>query len=173
MRLSRAQDPTADLFWAAGVQEPCRTPAQQKSAQPSAAVVSNPELSSPRYVLPGDLYVALQQLSDLELDRLVAATRHELQRRRRLMPSTPQSHAGGRIGADEHASEPSIATKASSEPRLSAELNVALKQGQVNAVRATFKAGIAPSRIARQFGINPMCARFWCPNFERLEDAGS
>jgi predicted transcriptional regulator len=29
-----------------------------------------------------------------------------------------------------------------------------LTQGQVNAVLATFKAGIAPSRIARQFGIS-------------------
>ena len=30
---------------------------------------------------------------------------------------------------------------------------VSLTQGQVNAVRAAFKAGITPSRIARQFGI--------------------
>jgi predicted DNA binding protein len=31
---------------------------------------------------------------------------------------------------------------------------VSLTQGQVNAVRAAFKAGITPSRIARQFGIS-------------------
>jgi DNA invertase Pin-like site-specific DNA recombinase len=29
-----------------------------------------------------------------------------------------------------------------------------LTRGQVNAVRAAFKAGIKPSRIARQFGIS-------------------
>jgi len=28
-----------------------------------------------------------------------------------------------------------------------------LTQGQVNAVRAAFKAGVTPSRIARQFGL--------------------
>jgi DNA invertase Pin-like site-specific DNA recombinase len=31
---------------------------------------------------------------------------------------------------------------------------VPLTQGKVNAVRAAFKAGITPSRIARQFGIS-------------------
>jgi len=31
---------------------------------------------------------------------------------------------------------------------------VPLTRGQVNAVRAAFKAGITPSRIARQFGIS-------------------
>jgi hypothetical protein len=31
---------------------------------------------------------------------------------------------------------------------------VSLRRGQVNAVRAAFKAGIKPSRIARQFGIS-------------------
>ncbi len=31
---------------------------------------------------------------------------------------------------------------------------VSLTRGQVNAVRAAFKAGITPSRIARQFGLS-------------------
>jgi hypothetical protein len=31
---------------------------------------------------------------------------------------------------------------------------VPLPQGKLNAVRAAFKAGITPSRIARQFGIS-------------------
>jgi predicted DNA-binding protein (UPF0251 family) len=31
---------------------------------------------------------------------------------------------------------------------------VSLTRGQLNAVRAAFKAGITPSRIARQFGIS-------------------
>jgi len=31
---------------------------------------------------------------------------------------------------------------------------ISLTRGQVNAVRAAFKAGITPSRIARQFGIS-------------------
>jgi transposase-like protein len=31
---------------------------------------------------------------------------------------------------------------------------VSLTQGKLNAVRAAFKAGVTPSRIARQFGIS-------------------
>jgi predicted DNA-binding protein (UPF0251 family) len=154
MRLSRAQDPTADVFWQAGAQELCRTSARQTSAQRPASVVSKTAISSPRYVLPGDLYAALQQLSDLELDRLLAATRHELQRRTRLTTDIPESRPAVPVATDERASEPSIATKEPPEPRQPAELNVALTRGQMNAVRASFKAGITPSRIARQFGIS-------------------
>ena len=31
---------------------------------------------------------------------------------------------------------------------------IPLTRGQVNAIRASFKAGITPSRIARQFGVS-------------------
>jgi hypothetical protein len=95
-----------------------------------------------------------------------------MQRRGRLMTGTPQSRAGVRVGENESA-EPSIATKAPSEPRRPAQLNAALTQGQVNAVRAAFKAGIAPSRIARQFGISQSDVRkvlgseFRAPKTER------
>jgi hypothetical protein len=155
MALSRTWQPAADLFWAAGAQEPCRTPEHQTSAQLSAAVVSTADKSSPRYVLPRDLSNALQQLGDLELDRLLAATRHELQRRARLITSAPEIRPASPTGAGERASEPSIATGESSERRQQRdEPNTALTLGQVNAVRATFKAGITPSRIARQFGIS-------------------
>jgi predicted DNA binding protein len=34
------------------------------------------------------------------------------------------------------------------------EVPPSLTQGQLNAVRAAFKAGVTPSRIARQFGIS-------------------
>jgi hypothetical protein len=152
MPLSRTQQPTADLFWVAGAQEPCRTPAHQTSAQQSAAVVSTEDKSSPRHVLPRDLSNALQQLDDLELDKLLAATRHELQRRGRLTTSAPEIRPATHIGAGERASEPS--RKNRPERRQPDEFDVALTQGQVNAVRATFNAGITPSRIARQFGIS-------------------
>jgi hypothetical protein len=155
MPLSRTRQPAADLFWAAGAQEPCRIPEHQTSAQLSAAVVSTADKSSPRHVLPRDLSNALQQLGDLELDRLLAATRHELQRRGRLTTSAPEIRSVTPTGAGERASEPSIATGESSERRHQPdEPNTALTLGQVNAVRATFKAGIAPSRIAKQFGIS-------------------
>jgi hypothetical protein len=150
MPLSRTQQPAADLFWAAGA----HTPAHLTSAQQSAAAVSAADKSSRRHVLPRDLSNALQQLDDLELDRLFATTRHELHRRGRLPTSAPAIRPATNIGADDRASKPSTATEESSKRRRSDEPNVALTQGQVNAVRATFKAGITPSRIARQFGIS-------------------
>jgi predicted DNA-binding protein (UPF0251 family) len=155
MPSSRTQQQTADLFRAAGAQESCRahTPARLTSAQQSAAVASAEKLSS-RHVLPRDLSNALKQLDDGELDRLFAATRHELRRRGRLLTSTPVNRPTTHMG---QSSAPRINQQQrenSPERRQSEEPNVALTQGQVNAVRATFKAGITPSRIARQFGIS-------------------
>jgi catalase len=124
------------------------------SAQQSAAVASAAEKLSSRHVLPRDLSNALKQLDDGELDRLFAATRHELQRRGRLLTSTPVNRPTTHMGAEQRASDQSTTTEESAGRRQSEAPNVALTQGQVNAVRATFKAGIAPSRIARQFGIS-------------------
>ena len=144
------------LFQAAGAQESCRahTPARLTSAQQSAAVVSGAEKLSSRHVLPGDLSNALKQLDDGELDRLFAATRHELQCRGRLLTSTPVTRPTTHMGTEQRASDQSTTTEESPNRRQPEEPNVALTQGQVNAVRATFKAGITPSRIARQFGIS-------------------
>jgi len=58
------------------------------------------------------------------------------------------------MGTEQRASDHSTPTEESPERRQPEEANVALTQSQVNAVRATFKAGITPSRIARQFGIS-------------------
>jgi predicted DNA-binding protein (UPF0251 family) len=153
MPSSRTQQQTADLFQAAGAQESCRphTPARLTSAQQSAAVANAEKLSS-RHVLPRDLSNALKQLDDGELDRLFAATRHELQRRGRLLTSTRVNRPTTHMGTEQRASDQSRITEES--PEQGQKPNVALTQGQVNAVRATFKAGITPSRIARQFGIS-------------------
>ncbi len=146
MPLSRTQQQTADLFQAAGAQESCRTrtPARLTSAQQSAAVVSAAEKLPSRHVLPRDLSNALKQLDDGELDR----------RRGRLLTSTPVIRPTTHMGTEQRASDQSTTTAESPERRQPEEPNVALTQGQVNAVRATFKAGITPSRIARQFGIS-------------------
>jgi predicted DNA-binding protein (UPF0251 family) len=58
------------------------------------------------------------------------------------------------MGTEQRASDQSTTTEESPERRQPEEPNVALTPGQVNAVRATFKAGITPTRIARQFGIS-------------------
>jgi predicted DNA-binding protein (UPF0251 family) len=152
MPLSRTQQQTADLFQAEGTQESGRT--HTTSAQQSAAVVSAAEKLSSRHVLPRDLSNALKQLDDGELDRLFAATRHELQQRGRLPTSTPVIRSTTHMGTEQRASDQSTTTEESPERRQPEEPNVALTPGQVNAVRATFKAGITPTRIARQFGIS-------------------
>ena len=152
MPLSRTQQQTADLFQAASAQESCRThtPTRSTSAEESAVVSAGDKLSS-RHVLPRDLSSALNQLDDGELDRLLEATRDELQRRGRSLTSTPVIRPTTQMSTEQRASDQSTATPERRQPE---EPNVALTQGQVNAVRATFKAGITPSRIARQFGIS-------------------
>jgi hypothetical protein len=146
MPLSRPQ-PMPDLFGAVADHEPDHGPARLTSIRPSPVVMSAADKSSPRYVLPRDLSNALRQLDDFELDRLVAASRHELQRRGRPMTPAP-------ISPGEPTSKPSIAKDPLPERQQLPEPEGTLTQGQVNAVLATFKAGIAPSRIARQFGIS-------------------
>ena len=155
MPSSRTQQQTADLFQATGAQESCRahTPARLTSTQQSGAVVSGAEKLSSRHVLPRDLSNALKQLDDGELDRLFAATRYELQRRGRLFTSTAVIRPTTHRGTERRASNQSTTTE-SPKRRQQEEPNVALKQGQVNAVLAAFAAGIAPSRIARQFGLS-------------------
>jgi hypothetical protein len=156
MPLSRTQQQTEDLFQAAGAQESCRahTPARLTSAQQSAAVVSGAEKLSSRHVLPRDLSNALKQLDDGELDRLFAATRDELQSRGRLLTSSPVIRSTTHMGREQRAWDRSTTTEESPNRRQPEEPNVVLTQGQVKAVRATFKAGITPTRIARQFGIS-------------------
>jgi hypothetical protein len=87
-------------------------------------------LSAPRHVLPKDLPNAIRHLGDAELDRLFAAALAEMKRRGRRLPDKPAPKQ--ELGAVE----------------------VSLTRGQLNAVRAAFKAGITPARIARQFGLS-------------------
>jgi hypothetical protein len=77
-----------------------------------------------------------------------------LQRRGRSLTSTPVIRPTTQMSTEQRASGESTTAEKSPERRQPEEPNLALTQGQVNAVRATFKAGITPSRIARQFGIS-------------------
>jgi DNA invertase Pin-like site-specific DNA recombinase len=47
-----------------------------------------------------------------------------------------------------------LPTEISRKPRVEVVAAAPLAQGKLNAVRAAFKAGVTPSRIARQFGIS-------------------
>jgi hypothetical protein len=82
--------------------------------------------------LPADLPNAIKKLGDQELDRLLAAVLAEQKRRGRKLPASDES----------------------SRQRKVKTITTTLRQGKLNAVRAAFKAGITPSRIARQFGIS-------------------
>jgi hypothetical protein len=94
-----------------------------------------------RHVLPKDLPTAVKHLSDEELDSLVAASLAEAERRRRA-PAGIQT-------------KESVAKRSSRmDDRRQEEVAVSLTRGQINAVRAAFKAGIKPSLISRQFGIS-------------------
>jgi hypothetical protein len=98
----------------------------------SPAVGVDLEAKSPsRYVLPHNLDTALRQLSDADIDKLAKAVLEERTRRK-----GPLAHE------DSHRKRPH-------------EINSpSLPQGKLNAVRAAFKAGVTPSRIAREFGLS-------------------
>jgi hypothetical protein len=95
-----------------------------------------------RHVLPKDLPNAVKHLSDHELDLLIRAAVEEAKRRGRSSPS---------VQIDKPPSKQSSRTD---NRRQVEAAPVSLTRGQVNAVRAAFKAGVKPSLIARQFGIS-------------------
>ena len=114
-------------------------------ASASPARKATTESEPQRYVLPKNLRNAVKYLSDGELDLMHAATLEELKRRGR----TPKS-------AETDLPARPDSTRIQSPKIKTAKLNAAevpLARGQVNAVRSAFKAGITPSRIAREFGI--------------------
>jgi DNA invertase Pin-like site-specific DNA recombinase len=77
------------------------------------------------------LLAAIKHLDDQELDRLAAASFAELKRRGRKPPVQDETSLKGRI-----------------------EDAASLTPGRLNAVRAAFRAGVTPSKIARQFGVS-------------------
>lgn len=107
------------------------------SAEPVKAaappVAPNRAKSAPhtRPLLPKDLAGALKHLGDNEFDALLAAITAEGERRGRLKP-----------------------TRGKAPKRHQTEDASRLTSGQLNAVRAAFKAGVKPSAIARQFRVS-------------------
>jgi DNA invertase Pin-like site-specific DNA recombinase len=103
------------------------------------APVNDPDagaaVDSPSYALPTNLSIALSHLDDNQLDRLLSAVISELKRRGKKLPRSVEP------------SEPS-------RKQRTKEVTPPLAQGKLNAVRAAFKAGVTPSRIAREFGIS-------------------
>ena len=95
-------------------------------------IPSNATATASRHVLPNDLPAAVKHLEDQELDLLFDAVVAERLRR----------------GMKSHVPE-----KTPSQRTVDAAA-VSLNLGKLNAVRAAFKAGVTPSKIAKEFGIS-------------------
>jgi hypothetical protein len=121
------------------------------SDRPADAVTRRPPR---RTVLPKDLPRAIRYLEDRELDWLLRVATEEANRRGRPMPKA-EARPTDRPPAS---SEPiPKQTRLPGGPTRQRQLGLAaaaLTKGQVNAVRAAFKAGVTPIRIARQFGLS-------------------
>jgi hypothetical protein len=126
MAIAPNQSSTIGLASSSGRDSRPSSPSESSSPAISRELEAVP---SSRHVLPRDLDAAIRHLDDAELDRLVSAALEERARRKAL--SMPEE----------------------SQPKRRVE-TVALPQGKLNAVRAAFKAGVTPSRIAREFGLS-------------------
>jgi predicted DNA-binding protein (UPF0251 family) len=136
-----AEQTAPDLFSTNAVRDASPSPT---ATEPTA------NKSSQRHILPKNLRHSIRQLSDGELDELFEAAFDEAKRRGRLPRDVETDSAP--LSRPSH-----LATKRTPSADKQREVDiskVSLTLGQVNAVRAAFKAGITPSRIARQFGIS-------------------
>ena len=86
-----------------------------------------------RHVLPNDLPTAIKHLEDQELDQLFAAVVAERLQRGGMKSPVPDN----------------IPNKRSVEATA-----VSLTPGKLSAVRAVFKAGVTPTKIAKEFGLS-------------------
>jgi hypothetical protein len=144
-----AHPQTPDLFTATAVPKTSLPEPQIAGPTPAIEPMSRPQ--SPVHLLPKNLPGALARLNDVEIDTLLAAVVAEAELRDRLPPSllaksrkvAPTLSKASAVHAAVYAGRGSTQDSTAS-----------LTQGQINAVRAAFKAGIKPSMIARQFGIS-------------------
>src|SRR6516165_2089320 len=133
MAHKRTQPATPDLF---------STELVRNDASPQVSASKGTAYGvSKRNVLPQDLPNAVKYLSDTELDLLIATAVDEAKRRGRLTPKVELNTRD----------EPKRTSKDDRRVELPTG---SLTRGQINAVQAAFKAGITPSRIARQFGMS-------------------
>jgi hypothetical protein len=121
-----ARSPKPNRFTSSG-RELFSSPLSRTSSTADQTETAKPS----QYILPNNLEAAIKRLDDQELDRLVAAALGERARRKR----PPLPDAG---------------QKKESTEAVSAHL----PQGKLNAVRAAFKAGVKPTRIAKEFGLS-------------------
>ena len=117
---------------------------------PSGTTVVRPPR---RLVLPKDLANSIKYLDDRQLDSLLAAAIDEAKRRGRPLASLEPGRTSKAVDPDEPKPKRPQSTRRPTRLRQIGLAPSALTQGQINAVRAAFKAGVTPARIARQFGL--------------------
>ena len=133
MAHQRTQPATPDLF---------STELARNGASPQVSASKETAYGvSQRHVLPRDLPNAVKYLTDTELDLLIVTAVDEAKRRGRLTPKVEPKPPD----------EPKRASWRSGPVELPTG---SLTRGQISAVQAAYKAGITPSRIARQFGMS-------------------
>lgn len=120
-----------DLFSEQQSPDTSSSPASETKSSPLRTDQTS-AASSQSYALPENLPSALGYLDDDQLDRLLAAVLAEQRRR------------GKKVSVSDKSPRKAL-VKVVAHP---------LPQGKLNAIRAAFKAGFTPSRIARQFRIS-------------------
>ena len=114
------------------------------AAAPESPTSKSPTDAGRPHLLPADLPNALKWLATEELATLAAAVVAEQQRRSPL----------------EQEQAAMMAVPAASSRELKGETNVpGLTKSQVSAIRASFKAGVRPAAIGRQFGVSQAAVR--------------
>ena len=136
-----------DLFSTGGVRE--ASAASIKSGSDTAARIPS---ASQRYVLPKNLDFAVRQLTDDELMQLLEVALQEAKQRGKSPLRAGGDPMQSSRQTEEVAQKHSTTENTSNRKQVAAE--VTLSPGKLNAVRAAFRAGVTPSRIARQFGIS-------------------
>jgi hypothetical protein len=133
MAHQRTQPATPDLF---------STELARNGASPQVSASKETGYGvSQRHVLPQDLPNAVKYLTDTELDLLIVTAVDEAKRRGRLPPKVEPKPPD----------EPKRVSWRSGPVELPTG---SLTRGQISAVQAAYKAGVTPSRIARQFGMS-------------------
>jgi len=145
MGRERGEQASSDLF---------STSVARDTSPPPPATEATAEPAPQRHVLPKNLPNAVKHLNDKELDLLHAATLEEMKRRGRLRPSVGADSAQSSRHPLGSQTKRLLPTNKTPHRRQADIPETSLTRGQINAVRAAFKAGITPARISRQFGIS-------------------
>ncbi len=141
------QDRTPDLF-STGADVSAKRASERMPGRPSR-----------RPALPKDLPKAIRYLSDGELDWLLRTAMEEARRRGRHVPMGMEGPTNIPTVSPEPAAKQAKPSGRAIHQRQTDLAPTSLTRGQLNAVRAAFKAGVTPTRIARQFGLSPSQVR--------------